>query len=316
MLGPLPHARAIPRKGYFAIAAVHRAGPPRLPLPRAVVWLAVALGACALVAIGYLISVGTDFGLRADDAAVPQEANVGIFRSSLAGATHLNPVTGSAIAVVILLLATRLGRGATAAVAIILVGASLTAFGLERILAEADPLDAEGRRALGVGFFPSGHSATGMALVLTAVLVTRGRLRDVTALLGSVSAALLGIGNLVTESHHPSDVLAGFLIAAAWAGGVVAATRDRWTREEGRRAAGTWKWIAAGLAVPALLVSGFTLERPGEEVGEGFLAASLVIALAATALPAIIVAIAQAPVHGRGARRLDAYPRGVQRTDP
>jgi membrane-associated phospholipid phosphatase len=271
------------------------------------VWSAVALGAAALVAVGYLISVGTDFGLRADDAAVPQEANNGIFRRSLTGATHLNPVTASAIAIAILALASRRGRGATAAVAIILVGASATAFGLEQLLADADPLDAEGRRALGAGFFPSGHSATGMALVLTAVLVTRGRLRDVTALLGSICAALLGIGNLVTESHHLSDVLAGYLVAAAWAGGVVAATRDRWTREEGRRAATTWKWIAAGLVVPALLVAGFTLERPDQEVGEGFLAASLAIALVATALPGIIVAISQSPVHwhGRGARGLD-----------
>jgi hypothetical protein len=62
-------------------------------------------------------------------------------------------------------------------------------------------------------------------------------------------------------------------------------------------------------------VAGFTLERPDEQVGEGFLAASLVITLAATALPAIIVAIAQSPAHWyeRGARSADA--RGMQRTD-
>ena len=68
----------------------------------------------------------------------------------------------------------------------------------------------------GSGFFPSGHSAAALALTLAAIIATPDRWRVAAAVSGAVAAGLLGIGNLVTHSHHPSDVVGGYLLAAAW----------------------------------------------------------------------------------------------------
>jgi hypothetical protein len=65
--------------------------------------------------------------------------------------------------------------------------------------------------------FPSGHATAAMALALALTFVAPARLRPVMAGLGAVFAAAVGYSLLTIGSHFPTDVFAGFLVAAAWA---------------------------------------------------------------------------------------------------
>ena len=64
--------------------------------------------------------------------------------------------------------------------------------------------------------FPSGHSTGAMALVLALTLVAPARIRPLIAGLGAIFAAAVGYSLLTLGSHFPSDVFAGFIVAAAW----------------------------------------------------------------------------------------------------
>lgn len=64
--------------------------------------------------------------------------------------------------------------------------------------------------------FPSGHalgSMVGVAALLTVALpVLRGRLRVAAVLLGVLIVAAVGVGRVALSVHHPSDVVAGWVL--------------------------------------------------------------------------------------------------------
>ena len=74
--------------------------------------------------------------------------------------------------------------------------------------------------------FPSGHATAAMSLVLALIFVAPARLRPVVAGLGAVFAAAIGYSLLTLGSHFPSDVFAGFLVAATWSLLTVAMLRE------------------------------------------------------------------------------------------
>lgn len=63
--------------------------------------------------------------------------------------------------------------------------------------------------------FPSGHAlgvTVGVLAILTVVWPVAGRLRLPLALIGAVLIVLVGVGRVVLNVHHPSDVVAGWAL--------------------------------------------------------------------------------------------------------
>lgn len=88
--------------------------------------------------------------------------------------------------------------------------------------------------------FPSGHAITAVSFYGVLTLLTARRLRGrgrwslVTA--GAVLILLIGFSRLYLGVHYPSDVLAGYLVAALWVGTVgMALTLWRSLRDVRRR---------------------------------------------------------------------------------
>jgi membrane-associated phospholipid phosphatase len=69
--------------------------------------------------------------------------------------------------------------------------------------------------------FPSGHAADTAALAAAGVLVAwPTRARWPVCSVGSALVLVVGLGQLALGVHYPSDILAGWLWAGAWAAGV------------------------------------------------------------------------------------------------
>ncbi|HKO27828.1 MAG TPA: phosphatase PAP2 family protein [Solirubrobacteraceae bacterium] len=103
------------------------------------------------------------------------------------------------------------------AVLVLVVGAGATTLVLKHVVPQTNAGSLQGIASV-VPYprFPSGHSTAAMALVLALTFVTPARLRPVVAGLGAVFAAAVGYSLLAIGSHFPSDVFAGFLVAATW----------------------------------------------------------------------------------------------------
>jgi undecaprenyl-diphosphatase len=64
--------------------------------------------------------------------------------------------------------------------------------------------------------FPSGHSAGSLAMALAFLTVVPIRWQRPTAIAGAVFTLYISLGVLLLNYHYPSDVLAGWLLAAGW----------------------------------------------------------------------------------------------------
>ena len=181
--------------------------------------LGLAVAAGVGVALVYALFVGTNAGRAVDDFLVDNLDEGGWERGADAVVGAFNFITVPVLGAVIV--ATALGSGGPATalrVVVLIVGASLTARGLEELLGTIDPLGAESERDLGSGFYPSGHAAVIASLCLAAVLAAPPRCRrQVAAGAAGAAAILLGWALPVGGSHHPSDVLGGALVALGWA---------------------------------------------------------------------------------------------------
>lgn len=104
------------------------------------------------------------------------------------------------------------------AVLVLLAGASAATLVLKRLLLPQVQVASFPDIASLVPYprFPSGHATAAMSLVLALTFVAPTSLRPVAAGLGAVFPAAVGYSLLTIGSHFPSDVLGGFLVAAAW----------------------------------------------------------------------------------------------------
>jgi len=101
-------------------------------------------------------------------------------------------------------------------IGVIVFGANATTQLLKPLLAEPRFV-LSGQTPIGAASWPSGHATAAMSLALCAVLAAPARLRPVMAALGAVFAVAVSYSFLTLGWHYPSDVLGGFLVAAAWA---------------------------------------------------------------------------------------------------
>jgi membrane-associated phospholipid phosphatase len=174
-----------------------------------------AVLAGGLAAAAYWFGAGTDAG-RDLDAYLLRHGNDLLVE--LAGDTLVflvNPVTAVVAALVLLWHAEKRGRRADGLRAALIIGAAAVAsWGAKRVLGDHDPLGDEALRALGPGFFPSGHATVAMALCFGALLVLGPPRRELLLALGTF-ASVLGFSIAAGRSHHLSDVYGGFLLAAA-----------------------------------------------------------------------------------------------------
>jgi len=130
------------------------------------------------------------------------------------------------------------GRLRTAAVVpFVLTGASVSTQLLKPALADPRPSELLAPAHIAAASWPSGHATAAMSLALCAVLVAPSRLRPLVAALGGVFAVAVGYSALTLAWHFPSDVLAGFLMAALWTSLGIAglwAAAARWPERTGR----------------------------------------------------------------------------------
>jgi hypothetical protein len=100
------------------------------------------------------------------------------------------------------------------AIGIVLVATGAIAQGLKHLLAQPRYADWLGWRQLDETNWPSGHTTAAMTLALCAVVAAPPAWRAATALIGAALAVAVAYATLALTWHYPSDVLAGFLLAA------------------------------------------------------------------------------------------------------
>jgi len=141
--------------------------------------------------------------------------------------------------------------------------------------------------------FPSGHATASMALALSAVLVVGPRLRPFVVGIGALFAIAVSYSLLSLGWHYPSDVLGGYLVAAAWTGLAVAGLSLNASPEAARRAIARVDWVpalAVLVLVALLAVVGVALVSPNRAFD--YLRTHEVMAAAAATIAAAGVAVA------------------------
>lgn len=187
--------------------------------------LLVGFGAACAVLTGglYLGAVRTARGQRLDEAAlVGRSSNAAVQRATneLLDTLSVSSLAVAGIALAMLAVVRRRPRLALG-VAVMVVGANISTQLLKlHLLDRPDLLHRAG--AATVPSFPSGHATVAMSLGLALILVVPPRLRVLAGMVAAVYASTIGAATLTAGWHRPSDVLAAYLVAAAWTAVVVA----------------------------------------------------------------------------------------------
>lgn len=178
----------------------------------------------------------------------------------LAGAWTLVPIC----LMLVVAVCWRRGPRSAAAVAVLLVGVTASGRLLKTLLERLDPVDGEPTRMLGAGYFPSGHAAAAMALALAVVLlVPRGRARVAAVVAGAAIVATVSLAHLAAQYHHPSDIVAGHLLAglgaAALSGSITARSAPALS---GRRAAAGRGMAPLGVGAGVVMAAAVVTAAP------------------------------------------------------
>ncbi len=177
-------------------------------------WRLALTALAGLVAV-YAVFAGTGPGRQADAEVLQRDVEGRSEWLAQILAATLRPSLVALIVMVLCLIAVLDRRPADALRAVVLVGAAVALSRLGKDALEAlDPMGVEPGRALGSGWYPSGHAAVVMSLGLAAVLVAPAVLRS-PALLAATGGgpAIVGWAILADHEHHASDVAGGVLLA-------------------------------------------------------------------------------------------------------
>jgi membrane-associated phospholipid phosphatase len=238
---------------------------------------ATALAAALACLGGLVVTWGLTFGsgrVRWLDGAALQ-GFVGLDRPATRGPAEIVAALGDPLPYVLLgaaLVALALARGRpriALAVPVVLAGSAVTTQLLKPLLADARVCHCVADARVATASWPSGHATAAMALALCAVLVAPPRWRPTLAVVGAGIAVAVSYALLTLGWHYPSDVLGGYLVAAVWMSGALAAlwaAGERWPARSGREAAVRWGAALAPAGatafVAALGVAAVALARP------------------------------------------------------
>ena len=109
--------------------------------------------------------------------------------------------------------------------AALVVGAGTTTEVLKHVLTHSRAVDSAAAYEVNAASYPSGHATVTMSLALAAVIVVPRSVRPLAATLGAAWAVAVSFAMLILHRHFPSDLLAGYLVAAGWCLCVLAALR-------------------------------------------------------------------------------------------
>ena len=263
--------------------------------------LAAAFACLGGLVVTGILTFGSGRARWLDGAAL--QGFVGLDRPATRGPAEVVAALGDPLPYVLLgaaLVALALARGRpriALAVPVVLAGSALTTQILKPLLADPRVCDCLADTRVAAASWPSGHATAAMALALCAVLVAPPRWRPTMAVFGAGVAVSVSYALLTLGWHYPSDVLGGYLVAAFWMAGAIAALRaagERWPARSGREAAVRWGAALApagiGALVPLVGLAAVALARPYGAVRIAaahtafvFVAAALAAAAAATA---------------------------------
>lgn len=220
--------------------------------------LAVGAGAAAAVGVVWLAAFHSA-PLHTVDGDVfvtfrgLQDGPLDPFARAAAALVDTRPFALASVLLVVFAYARGRIRAALVAGAV-LVGANLTTQGLKAAVTSPRFHPGLGDRQLIVESWPSGHATAAMALVLVSIIVAPPSWRLLCAVLGAIYVTWAGISVMILGWHYPSDVVAGFLVATAWAavGAAVSEARAGGARMPARRrGAGVAVGLAGAIAIVA-----------------------------------------------------------------
>lgn len=235
--------------------------------------LLTAGAAAGLLVLVHVLAFDWGPGQAADRSVLAGFAGLTGVRTNplLAGIAHLaDPKPFTCFAVSLIALALVRGRPRTAlAILVVCVGANITTQELKPALATFR-LTGDSTIFINAGSWPSGHATASLALALCAVMAVPGRWRPVTAAAGAVFSIAVVFSLLAQGWHFPSDVVAGYLMAAGWTALAVAgvsAVDARWPRRARPSAPIAWQAAVRPAVLAALAALGaaglLLLTRPG-----------------------------------------------------
>lgn len=196
------------------------------------------------------------------------------------------------------------GRWATAALLpVLLAGSALTTQLLKHAIVQPRVVEWLGNDQISESAWPSGHATAAMTLALAAVLVAPRRARPVVAVLGGAYALVAGTAVIALHWHFPSDVLGGYLVAAAWALAVTAVLVAVERRPAAPAALPAWRpagaLLVGGAAVAVALAALGALAQP-DVVAALVRPSTVVLGAALAALAAALPLGTSRAADGRG----------------
>jgi undecaprenyl-diphosphatase len=177
----------------------------------------------ALAALTLLVVV---VGELPGDGVPARPASDGDARALAVAVDLLTGYAGVGVLTVLLvLLLARLGRRRDAVLCAVSVGGAVLGNALlKRLVGRPRPVLLPPDVEVSAFSFPSGHAAGSAAVLMAAVLAARGtRALVLVAAVGALLVVAAAAAQLVLALHRPSDVVGGWLWAAAWTTGVWAA---------------------------------------------------------------------------------------------
>ncbi|WP_394939859.1 phosphatase PAP2 family protein [Psychromicrobium sp. YIM B11713] len=229
--------------------------------------LATAFSVLGLIST-YLYFVHTTTGQFIDEsalveAAVPRQkigTQVSYFLDLL---PIISLVTG---VVVVLFVTIWRRRWLASAIAILAMGAANASTQLFKTMLPERP--DQGIATLNFNSLPSGHSTLAASAAVGVFLVVSPRWRPFAAFIGASFAILSGTSTLINQWHRPADVLAAYLMVAAWAclaGWLIMRWGGSWNIWQGYSAhwasSRLWPLLSALFGVAAAVVSCVLLSR-------------------------------------------------------
>ncbi|WP_427006416.1 phosphatase PAP2 family protein [Pseudarthrobacter sp. H2] len=233
------------------------------------------LGCLAALAATYYFFVRTTTGQFIDESALVEA--VALSGTAGRAATRFLdwlPALSVVIATVVVLFVTVIRRRWAAAG--IAVAACVGANVATQVLKDLVPVRPyRGVETLELNSLPSGHTTMAASAAAAVFLMVSSRWRPLAGFLGGSFAVATGVSTLINQWHRPADVVAAFLVVAAFmlpAGWLIIRNGPRWNAWDGYgdhwAAARLWVALPAILGLASAGVAGYSLLKMAPGSGQ------------------------------------------------